>query len=181
MWASCWTCLLQCVLWGFLLGMCIAMCGIGFPVGYVSCNVLCGASYRPGICKKQLSFHLELIVLWIPGRRILTTIQKQFFAACLLQCVVRGFEVPGWCGWVRLEKLLRTNAKITTCTIHMEPNYQKRAKRIQRMTGNQDSHPYFLIILHYHTQLGVILRSVCHFLFFHNWLSLHVIEPIAGQ
>ena len=90
MWCGlvCWTCLLQCVLWGFLLGMCIAMCGIGFPVGYVSCNVLCGASCRPEICKKQFSFHLELIILWIPGRRILTIIQQQFFAACLLQCVV---------------------------------------------------------------------------------------------
>ena len=38
------------------MGMCIAMCDIGFPLGYVSCNVLCGASCRPGVCKKTIIF-----------------------------------------------------------------------------------------------------------------------------
>ena len=40
--------------------MCIAMYGIGFPVGYVSCNVLCGASCRPEICKKTFLFSFRI-------------------------------------------------------------------------------------------------------------------------
>ena len=38
----------------------IARCGIWFSVGYVSCNVLCGASCRPEICKKTCLFSFRM-------------------------------------------------------------------------------------------------------------------------
>ena len=40
--------------------MCIAMYAIGFPVGYVSCDVLCRASCRPEICKKTFLFSFRM-------------------------------------------------------------------------------------------------------------------------
>ena len=38
----------------------IARCGIWFTVGYVSCNVLCGGSCRPGICKATFLFSFRM-------------------------------------------------------------------------------------------------------------------------
>ena len=38
----------------------IARCGIWFSVGYVSCNVLCGASCRPEICKAAFLFSFRM-------------------------------------------------------------------------------------------------------------------------
>ena len=95
--------------------MCIAMCGIGFPVWCASCNVLCGASCRPGICKKTIicSFRINCFMNSRPkdiNNNSTTIICCMFVAMCGVKAVGKTLRALGklWEFWESSGNFVRT-------------------------------------------------------------------------